>query len=394
MAIAEAALYPVVFDAVYPERLSRWKTFLRLPLAIPVLIFWAVLAGGTVGWIGAAGGLTLAGGTVAAVVVASWLAILVRRRIPRWLFDFLVALYRWQYRALSYILLLTDVYPSFEGDYPINFDIRYPERLIRWKLLFWKFITAIPHVIILLFLWIGALLVTILAWFFILVAGRYPQGLFDYVAGVMRWGARVTAYALSLTDGYPPFNLSATAGPAGGDAYLVSSIIGFLVTGGIIAGGVTGVLLLGEELEVEVSYAGLAEGVPAASIEVSDVWVHLLSATDPLAEDETLLEPGSGNRLVMFEFSMLNDSWRDVEIRESDFKLRDEDGDKHDAALVMVGGHAVPEEVEEDEEATVQVIFELPPEVDPARLDYSLRFARLWFSATPAFGETVKYVFE
>jgi hypothetical protein len=393
MAIAEAAPYLVTFEAVYPERLSRWKTFLRLPLAIPVLIFWAVLAGGTVGWIGAAGGLTLAGGTVAAVVVASWLAILVRRHIPRWLFNFLVALYRWQYRALSYFLLLTDVYPPFEGDYPINFDICYPERLIRWKVFIWKFITAIPHFIIVFFLWIGALLVTILAWFFILVAGRYPQGLFEYVVGVMRWGARVNAYVLSLTDEYPPFNLSATAGPAGGDAYLVSSIIGFLLTGGIIALVAVAGTTLPEETKVEVGYAGLQAGEAAQRVEIADVWIHLLSATDPLAEDETLLEPELGNRLVMFEFSLLNDSWRGVEIRESDFKLRDEDGDKHDAALVMVGGHAAPEEVEEDEEVTVQVIFELSPEVDPARLDYSLRFARLAFSPDFALARTVKYVF-
>jgi hypothetical protein len=201
----------------------------------------------------------------------------------------------------------------------------------------------------------------------------------------MRWGARVNAYVLSLTDEYPPFNLSATAGPAGGDAYLISSIIGFLLTGGIIAGSVTGIILLGEELEVEVDYERLQAGVSADSVEIGDIWVDLLSAADPLAEDETLLEPESGNRLVMFEFSMMNDSWRDVKIRESDFKLRDEDGDKHKPELVLVAGHAAPEEVEEDEQATVQVVFEVPSDVDPARLDFSPGFASL---------KTVKYVLE
>jgi hypothetical protein len=368
MAIAEAAPYPVTFEAVYPERVSRWKTLLRIFLAIPVLIFWA--------------GVSSAGN---AVTVASWLAIIVRGRIPRWLFNFQVALYRWQYRALGYVLLLTEVYPPFEGDYPIDYDVRYPEQLIRWKVLIWKLITAIPHFIILFFLWMGALLVTILAWIFVLFAGRYPQGLFEYVVGVMRWGARVNAYFLSLTDEYPPFNLSATAGPAGGDAYLVSSIIGFLLTGGIIAGGVVLAITLPEELEVDVDYAGLGAGRPAESVEIADVWVDLLSVSDPLAGDETLLEPDPGNRLVMFEFAMLNDSWRDVKLRESDFKLRDEEGDKHDAELVTVAGHPAPEEVEEDERATVQVIFELPSEVEPARLDFSPGFA---------LAKTVKYVFE
>jgi len=368
MTMAEAAPYPVIFEALYPERVSRWKTLLRIFLAIPVLIFWAVVSS-----------------AVDAVILASWLAIIVRGRIPRWLFNFQVALYRWQYRALGYFLLLTEVYPPFEGDYPIDFDVRYPERLIRWKVLIWKFITAIPHFIILFFLWIGALLVTILAWFYALIAGRYPQGLFDYVAGVMRWSARVNAYVLSLTDEYPPFNLSVTAGPAGGDAYLISSIIGFLLTGGIIAGGVVLAVTLPEETEVEVNYAGLREGRPAASVEIADVWVRLLSVSDPLAGEETLLEPDPGNRLVGFQFSIQNDSSRDVKIRESDFKLRDEDGDKLDPELVTVAGHAAPEEVEEDGQATVQVIFELPSEAEPARLDFSPGFAE--------FRKTVKYVF-
>ncbi|UCH86006.1 MAG: DUF4389 domain-containing protein [Dehalococcoidia bacterium] len=368
MATAESAPYPAIFEAVCPERVSRWKVLLRIFLAIPVLIFWAVVSS-----------------AADAVVLGSWLAIIVRRRIPRWLFDFQVALYRWQYRAMSYVLLLTEAYPPFEGDYPIDFDVRYPERLIRWKVLVWKVITSIPHFILLFFLWIGALLATIVAWFYALIAGRYPKGLFDYVVGVIRWSARVNAYVLSLTDEYPPFNLSATAGPAGGDAYLISSIIGFLLTGGIIAGGVVLAVTLPEDLEVEVNYERLQAGVPAMGVEVGDVRVSMLSATDPLAEEETLLEPESGNRLIMFEFSMLNDSWRDVEIKKSDFKLKDEEGDKHDTELVTVDGHAAPEEVEEDELTTVQVVFEVPSEVDPERLDFSPGFA---------FAKTVKYVFE
>jgi len=251
--------------------------------------------------------------------------------------------------------------------------------------LIWKVITAIPHLIIVAVLGITVVFVTIVAWFYALIAGRYPRGLFDYVVGVMRWSARVNAYVLSLTDEYPPFNLSATAGPAGGDAYLISSIIGFLLTGGIIAGGVVLAITLPEDLEVEADYAALQGGRPAGMVVVGDVWVDLLSASDPLAEDETLLEAEPGNRLVMFEFSVLNDSWRDVEIRESDFKLRDEEGDKHDAELVTVAGHPAPEEVEEDELATVRVVFEMSSEVDPARLDFSPGFA---------FAKTVKYVFE
>jgi hypothetical protein len=290
--MAEAAPYPVTFDAVYPERLSRLSTFFRLLLFIPIAIFAVVLGGGPYSWAESArGGAVIALGTAGAVALASWLAILVRGRIPRWLFDFQVAFYRWGNRAFGYFFLLTDRYPPFEGDWVISYDVRYPERVSRWKLLFWKVITAIPHLIILEFLGLGAVIVTVIAWFFILFSGRYPRGLFDYVAGVMRWGARVWAYVLSLTDEYPPFNLSAGAGRAGGDAYLISTILGFLLAGGAIAGGVTLALIAGDELEVQVNYRSLQDGRPASVVEIGDVMVALTSVSDPLSEDETLLEP-------------------------------------------------------------------------------------------------------
>ena len=369
--MAEAAPYPVIFEAAFPERLSRLSTAFRLLLAIPIGIFWVVLLGGQFGQQQAAqGGVTVALGTAGAVAVASWLAILVRGRIPRWLFDFQVALYRWASRALSYVLLLTDRYPPFEGDWVVSFDVRYPERLVRWKLFFWKVITAIPHAIILAFLWLGAAIVTVIAWFFILFAGRYPRGLFEYVAGVMRWNARVGAYVLSLTDEYPPFNLSAGAGPAGGDAYLISGILGFLLAGGGIAAGVAVTLLLGGATEVQVSYESLRSGRPADVADAGLVTVGLLSVSDPLTGVERLLEPGPGRRLVMFELSVLNDSGPDMDIERSDFKLKDEDGKKHEPQLVTVDGRAATQEVEEDERAIVRAVFELPEGVAPTELKY------------------------
>ena len=59
------------------------------------------------------------------------------------------------------------------------------------------------------FLFIGVLVVWVIAWFAIMITGSYPQGLFNFVVGVMRWGVRVEAYMLLLTtDRYPPFSLS------------------------------------------------------------------------------------------------------------------------------------------------------------------------------------------
>ena len=61
----------------------------------------------------------------------------------------------------------------------------------------------------LFFLWIGAVVCIVIAWFAILFTGRYPRSLFDYVVGVQRWSLRVSAYAvLLITDQYPPFSLS------------------------------------------------------------------------------------------------------------------------------------------------------------------------------------------
>src|SRR3990170_290530 len=91
--------------------------------------------------------------------------------------------------------------------YPLRFDIEYPERLSRW-LIFVKWLLAIPHIIVLVFLYVAALVVWVIAWLAILFTGRFPRGLFDFLVGVSRWSLRVNAYAiLLLRDDYPPFSL-------------------------------------------------------------------------------------------------------------------------------------------------------------------------------------------
>ena len=73
-----------------------------------------------------------------------------------------------------------------------------------------KWLLAIPHYIVLIVLWVVAIVVTVLAWFAILITGRYPRPLFDFVLGVSRWSLRVEAYMwLLTTDRYPPFRLGA-----------------------------------------------------------------------------------------------------------------------------------------------------------------------------------------
>jgi hypothetical protein len=190
-----------------PESLSRLSTFFRLILIIPVVFFLALLQGSSFnsGASDDVTNVTISG--AAALVFAAWCTIIVRRNIPHFLFDFMVAVHRFANRAAAYIFLLTDKYPAFEGDWFLQFEVDYPERLTWWKIFFWKVITAIPHFIILFFLALAMFVVVTIAWFAILFTGQYPRGLHTFVVGVMRWGSRVTLYVESLTDEYPPFSL-------------------------------------------------------------------------------------------------------------------------------------------------------------------------------------------
>jgi hypothetical protein len=201
--------YPLTYDVDYPDReLNRLTTFFRIFTLIPIAIVLGTVAHATYGgWSNQGTGYAAAGGLLFA---GPLLMILFRKKYPRWWFDWNRELLRFTNRVGIYFALLNDQYPSTDEEQSLHLEIDYPNAetdlargmpLIKWFL-------AIPHYIVLFFLYIGVFFAVIFAWFAILFTGRYPRSIFDFVVGVARWHNRVTAYMLILvTDKYPPFSL-------------------------------------------------------------------------------------------------------------------------------------------------------------------------------------------
>ena len=91
--------------------------------------------------------------------------------------------------------------------YPIDLQVDYPEEgIARWRpLIHW--LLVIPHYIALLFVGIAAYVVIAISWFAVLITGKYPEGMFNFVSGVFKWSNRVLAYQYWMTEDYPPFTL-------------------------------------------------------------------------------------------------------------------------------------------------------------------------------------------
>ena len=96
-----------------------------------------------------------------------------------------------------------------ERSYPLDIRGEMSPDLSRWLWLV-KWLLAIPHFIVLIFLSLAAFVLWVIAWWAILFTARYPRGLFNYIVGVMRWWWRVSFYAFYplATDRYPPFSLA------------------------------------------------------------------------------------------------------------------------------------------------------------------------------------------
>ena len=214
--LPQTADYPVRVRGDLDPALSRWQWLVKWILAIPhyIVLFFLHIA-------------------VVVVFVIAFFAILITGKYPRALFDFSVGVERWRWRVAFYALTVvgTDKYPPFslqpKPDYPADLTVDYPEHLSRGLVLIKWWLLAIPqYVMILAFFTAGGIqiqlhpcewisfplpsLVTLLLTFAVvalLLTGRYPKGLYDFVLGLNRWAIRVRVYATLLRDEYPPFRL-------------------------------------------------------------------------------------------------------------------------------------------------------------------------------------------
>lgn len=186
--------YPVQVDIDPPASQSRLTVFFRILMFIPHAILLAILG--------------LAQGVV---TILAWFAIVIVGKYPAGMFGFSVNVLRWTTRANGYVYLLTGAYPPFslqeEMGYPIRLSID-PALTGRNRITtFFRIFMIIPHAIVLYFVQILAQILILFSWFAALFTGKVPVGLHNLIAGYHRWNTRYTAYALLLTDEYPPFSM-------------------------------------------------------------------------------------------------------------------------------------------------------------------------------------------
>ncbi len=183
--------YPVRLDIEYPDHLSRLLIFVKWLLAIPHFIALFFLGIGAY-----------------VVLIISWFAVIITGAYPEGMFNYMVGVLRWAARVQAYVFLMTDAYPPFsledDPNYPVRVEIDYPQHIARWRpLIAW--LLVIPAAIAAWLILIAAEVCVFLAWFAILITGRYPEGMFNVVLIAHRWSLRVGTYLYWMEEPYPPF---------------------------------------------------------------------------------------------------------------------------------------------------------------------------------------------
>ena len=191
---------------------NRLTTAFRLILAIPHLIlvggigFGVASSGDSRTTIGGEGGLL--GAVAIFLAIVSWFTLVFAGRQIIGIRQFTSFFLRWRVRALAYFMLLEDVYPPFgDAPYPASIEVADPVSPRDRVAVGLRILLAIPHIIVLFVVLLAWGFTTIAAWFIILFTGNYPQGLYEFGVGALRWRLRVETYMLLMVDEYPPFSL-------------------------------------------------------------------------------------------------------------------------------------------------------------------------------------------
>ena len=194
--------YPVTFDVVRPERFERTQVFLRILLLIIISI-----VTGTVGWIFGLVYLILP--VLAAILVSNrGRGRFIEEegaRVSGWL--------RWLVAFYAYLLILTDRFPTEKPEEIVRFEVRAGGSPTVGSALL-RLVYSIPNALVFLLLGIVSVAVWLIAAVFVLVRESYPEGLYNFQRGVLRWEARLLSYHASLVDEYPPFALDTEPEPA------------------------------------------------------------------------------------------------------------------------------------------------------------------------------------
>lgn len=189
--------YPAAIDVDTPQRIDRWRPLAQWILAIPHLVI--------------AGAMEY---VASAVGIVSWFVILFTKRLPVGLANVQVMIMRYTARAQLYAGFVHDSYPPFEfamsaaepGGTPVRVDVE-PALDDRDRLrVALRIIWIIPALLYALVVAIVGILAWIGGFFAVLFTGRWPESLRTWVMKLLRVSIRVNAYALLLTDEYPPFS--------------------------------------------------------------------------------------------------------------------------------------------------------------------------------------------
>jgi hypothetical protein len=187
----EAASYPVTFDLERPAKMGRAQVLLRILL----LVFVSWIAGSSGGL-----GLVYLGFPVAAAILVS------RKGGDRYLMedgDRVTAWIAFTVGVLAYVALLTDELPS-SGRQPVRITILKSGSPTASTALL-RIVTAIPSALVLVVIGFVGWIVWLIAAISILLNERYPENLWNFQRGVVRWQARLLGYLASMVEPYPPF---------------------------------------------------------------------------------------------------------------------------------------------------------------------------------------------